>query len=603
MPKLDMIALPDFEAGAMENFGCITYREADLLVDAKSAIPAKKRVAIVVAHEMAHQWFGDMVTMQWWDNLWLNEGFASWMESKPVAKWKPEWNFPQDDARDLDATLDLDSQTTTRTIRAKAETPSEINEMFDGIAYGKAGAVLGMVENYLGEEIFRQGVHNYLAAHLYANATAEDFWNAQTANSHQPVDKIMQSFVTQPGVPLLSFAQQSASSVPVAQSRFFLSGKAADSSQRWTLPVCVKTNSKPICRLLTPNDTVLQVPSDASLPFFYANAAAKGYYRTSYTPSQFEAIAAKAETVLNPEERIGLLGDHWALVRSGQADAGSFMNLVLALKNDPQGLVMESALDKVKSIDSRIATGEDRTQLAAILRRDFGPVYTALGHSSKDDSYDLQELRAELMETLGRAGDPAVLAEAKELTDRAYSAGSRREKGLNPILTEAAISVTAAHGDTSLYEKVMAASKEGGDPGLQSEALRTLALFTDPVFVTQTLDYAVSGQVRNQDSWIPIAMLLSGRDTRNTTWNYIEKNWEKVHAQFTTNSGSRVVRAAGTFCSVEKRNEVANFFETHKVDAAERTLAKALDNIDDCVRLRDRQEPNLRQWLTSQVKP
>ena len=210
MPKLDMVALPDFEAGAMENFGCITYRETDMLVDAKTgAIPAKKRVAIVVAHEMAHQWFGDMVTMQWWDNIWLNEGFASWMESKPVAKWKPEWNFPQDDARDLDTTLNLDSQPTTRTIRAHAETPNEINEMFDGIAYGKAGAVLGMVENYLGEEIFRQGVHNYLAAHLYANATAEDFWSAQTANSHQPVDVIMKSFVTQPGVPLLTFSQQS----------------------------------------------------------------------------------------------------------------------------------------------------------------------------------------------------------------------------------------------------------------------------------------------------------------------------------------------------------------------------------------------------------
>ena len=178
MPKLDLIALPDFEAGAMENFGCITYRETDLLVDKDASINARKGVASVVAHEMAHQWFGDMVTMQWWDNLWLNEGFATWMELKPVAKWHPEWNFPQDEAAQLDGTLNLDAQPTTHAIRAReTSTPDQINELFDGISYGKGGAVLGMVENYLGAEVFRQGVHNYLEAHLYANATAEDFWN------------------------------------------------------------------------------------------------------------------------------------------------------------------------------------------------------------------------------------------------------------------------------------------------------------------------------------------------------------------------------------------------------------------------------------------
>src|ERR1700733_3131446 len=279
MPKLDMVALPDFEAGAMENFGCITFRETDLLIDAKHAlIPAKKNVASVVAHEMAHQWFGDMVTMQWWDNIWLNEGFATWMEDKPVAAWHPEWNIPQDTAQSLDSTLNYDSGKTTRTIRARADTPAEINEEFDGIAYGKAGAVLGMVENYLTPEVFRQGVHNYLAAHLYANATAEDFWNAQTANSHQPVDKIMESFVTQPGVPLLTFSNVSAGRAPVVQTRFFLAPDAASPKQQsWTVPVCIKSAANPICRVLTPSDTALPIPADAPLPVFFANAGAQGY--------------------------------------------------------------------------------------------------------------------------------------------------------------------------------------------------------------------------------------------------------------------------------------------------------------------------------------
>ncbi len=600
MPKLDMVALPDFEAGAMENFGCITYRETDLLIDEKTAsIPAKKRVAVVVAHEMAHQWFGDMVTMEWWDNLWLNEGFASWMETKPVAKWRPEWNYREDEAEDLDNTLNLDSQATTRTIRAKAETPSEINEMFDGIAYGKAGAVLGMVENFLGEEVFRQGVHNYLAAHLYANATAEDFWNAQTANSHQPVDKIMESFVTQPGVPLLTLSERKADRVPVEQSRFFLSPPAGLPSGRgeWTIPACLKSTGKPICRVLTPSEQMIPLPLDAGLPMLYINAAGKGYYRTSYTQQQYEAIATKAEAVMTPPERMGLVGDRWALVRSGQTSVGELMDLALRFKNDPSAMVMHSIVEKIGAITERIASDEDQKQLNAVLRREFQPVYTALGAPVKGESFDRQQLRANLLELLGSAEDPAVLAQAQELTNRAFAPGARRDKELDPELTDAAILVTASHGDASLYDKVMAASKETGNPDDQSDALLTLARFRDPALVTRTLDYAVSGEVRNQDSWILLAILLSQRDTRDQTWAYIGRDWEKVHAQFTTNSGNRVVAAAGSFCSVERREEVANFFAAHQVDASERTLAKAIDSIDACVRLRKEQEPKLHAWL------
>ena len=189
----------------MENFGCITFRETEMLVDEKNgALPAKKEVAETVAHEMAHQWFGDLVTPAWWDNLWLNEGFATWMETKAAAKWHPKWDYDQDAAADMNSTMDEDAGRTTRAIRARAETPAEINEMFDDIAYGKAGAVIGMVENWVGEEVFRRGVHEYLAAHLYGNATAEDFWNTQARVSGLPVDKVMRSFVEQPGVPLVT---------------------------------------------------------------------------------------------------------------------------------------------------------------------------------------------------------------------------------------------------------------------------------------------------------------------------------------------------------------------------------------------------------------
>jgi aminopeptidase N len=613
MPKLDMVALPDFEAGAMENFGCITYRETDLLVDAKTGdIPEKKRVAVVVAHEMAHQWFGDMVTMQWWDNLWLNEGFATWMQTKPVAEWKPEWNFPQDEALDLDQTLNLDAQKTTRTIRATANTPDEINEMFDGISYGKAGAVIGMVEHYIGKEAFRQGVHNYLQAHLYANATAEDFWNAQTANSHLPVDKIMSSFVTQPGVPLLRLSERQASGVPVSQSRFFLSAPAAarltatdgkgQQEWRWTVPVCLKTSDKPICRVLTPQDSSIPLPKDAGLPMFYVNAGGKGYYRTLYTPQQYSAIVAKAETVLTPPERIGLLGDRWALVRSGQATVGGYLDLVLALKQDPNAAVLDLVHRQLEKVDSDIATDEDRAEFAAVVRRQFGPVYAALGSPMKGEPFDRQQLRGTLFEMLGAAGDPSVLAQAQQLTARVFAVDNKKDKTLDATLSDSAVLVSASNGDAALYDKLLAVSRNSGDPGEKTDALRTLGRFRDPALVQRTLDYLVSGEVRNQDTWIVLVALLRDRATRDQTWDYMQKNWDKVHAQLTVSSGAEIVRATGNFCTVRQRDEVIDFFATHKIEASERTLAKAVDSINDCIQLRSSQEPDFHSWVQAQPK-
>ena len=593
MPKLDMIALPDFEAGAMENFGCITYRETDLLVDSKTgSINSRKEVASVVAHEMAHQWFGDMVTMEWWNNLWLNEGFATWMSSKPLEKWHPEWNVAQDRANSIDGTMNYDSQPTTRTIRAEANTSSEIGEMFDGIAYGKAGAVLGMVENYLGEEVFRQGVHNYLQAHLYANATAEDFWGAQTATSHKPVDQIMKSFVVQPGVPLVTLAEKQGTSYPATQSRFFLVQNAANqAAQQWTIPICFKGGS---CQLLTPGKTSLEAP--ASTDPAYANAASAGYYRTAYTPGELTAITANVETSLTPSERIGLLGDRWALMRAGQGSVGDYLSLVLAVRQDPNAAVLGNGLGKVAAIESRIATDDDRTRLADVIRAQFGPIYASLPQAKADDSYDVASRRAVLFGVLGAAKDPKAIADAREITDKSFT----NHRAGDPQFTNAAIDIAASNGDAALYDKFLALSKDEHDPVLQSDSLDTLASFTDPALVTRTLDYAVSGQVRNQSSWILIAILLSRRETSDVAWSYVQANWEKIHAQLTASSGARIVSASGSFCTAQKRDEVSTFFTTHKVDAADRTLAKSIDSINACIQLRANQEPNLKQWLDQQ---
>ncbi len=604
MPKLDLIAIPDFEAGAMENFGAITYRETDLLVDDKDSINAKKNVASVVAHEMAHQWFGDMVTMQWWDNLWLNEGFATWMADKASGDWHPDWNYEQDTASSLDGTLNNDAARTTRTIRAEANTPAEIAEMFDGIAYGKAGAVIGMVENWVTPEVFRQGVHNYLAAHLYANASAEDFWNAQTLNSHLPVDKVMASFVDQPGVPLLTFADAQPAGVPVSQKRFYLDpgapaakrdeAQASSVSAGWTVPVCLKTSGAARCQLVSSTSGAIPAPSDA--PFFYANAGDKGYFRVAYSPAQLKSITARAASLSVPE-RIGFLGDRWALTRAGQASVGDFLDLALALKQDPSAEVLGDTVSTVVAIRNRIATPEDRAALNRILRAQYGPIYAAMGDLTADQkakgTLDQQQIRTELFQLLGAAEDPAVLARARQITDDLLAG----KKPADPDIVDVAVGMSALTGDEEFYNRILTVSEKATDPGLKIESLQVLTRFRDPKLVVRTLEYATSGAVRNQDSWILLAIELSQPETRGIAWPWVQQHWEKVSAQLTTSSGAQLVGATGAFCSVTARDEVATFFATHKVDASERSLARALDSIDACVRLKQAQEPNLHAWL------
>ncbi|MBV8672588.1 MAG: M1 family metallopeptidase [Acidobacteriaceae bacterium] len=598
MPKLDMIALPDFEAGAMENFGAITYRETDLLIDEKTAsVGSKKNVALVVAHEMAHQWFGDMVTMQWWDNLWLNEGFATWMENKPVAAWHPEWNIPQDVAAGLNGTLNLDAQHTTRTIRARADTPDEINEMFDGITYGKAGAMLLMVENYAGEDTFRQGVHNYLAAHMYGNATAEDFWNAQTEVSRKPIDKIMESFVEQPGEPLLSFENPTGTSVSASQQRFFLTPSAkAEKAQTWSVPVCFKAGDR------TENCDILSQPQQSlktsSATFFFANAEGKGYYRTKYPTDTYAKIVANVETGLTPEERILLLGDEWAQVRANKARVGDYLNLAAAVKEDSSGTVIETALGSVAAIYSRIAaSAEERDAISAWVRQTFKPSLERLGPPAPDDTPEKRELRAALFGAVGNIGkDPDVIAQAKELAANYLN----NQQSVDPTLAETAMAIAAINGDSALYDRLQKEAETSTNPELQEGSLRLLAEFKDASLEKRSLDYTVSGKVRNQDSVIELIIMLQGTDTRDLAWNYIKQNWDKVHAQLTTSMGGYLVSGTGSFCSAEKRDEVVSFFNAHKVPASERALARARDQINDCIELRSLQEPNLKTWIASQ---
>ncbi len=600
LKKLDLIAIPDFEAGAMENFGAITFRETDLLLDPQSAsIDAKKEVDLVVAHEIAHQWFGDLVTMQWWDNLWLNEGFATWMENKTVAAMHPEWKIGQDVATDLDRVLNIDSHPTTRAIRSRADTPDEINEIFDGIAYDKAGNVLLSIENFIGEDAFRRGVHNYVSAHMYGNATAEDFWNAETAASHKPVDRIMNSLVTEPGVPLLTFGEPQDGKVSVAQRRFYLSPSIqANPAQTWTLPVCFKTGAgRQKCEVLTPQTASLAVPK---AQLFFANAGGKGYYRTLYTPEVYKNLVAQVESGLTPEERINMIGDEWARLRANKATTGEYLDLVAAVKDDPNAPVVSSALDGVYVIYSELAaTPAEKDALAQWIRRNFGPVYARIGPPRDSDSPDTRELRAVLFSALGFYGkDPAVIAEAHSITEQ-YLADPA---SVEPTLRQTALALAARNGDAALFDHFQKIYETSTNPELQIGALQRLAQFQNPSLVERALDFAVSGKVRNQDAAFQLAIALDTDENRDQAWQFIQSHWDKVQAQFTTEMGARLVSSTGSFCSATRRDSVEQFFAEHKVAAADSALRHAIEVINGCIEFRTMQEPQLQSWLSAQPK-
>src|SRR5229473_906327 len=358
--KLDIIAFPDFSAGAMENTAAITYRETLLTIDDKTAsVDAHQAVVGVLAHEMAHQWFGDLVTMKWWDDIWLNEGFATWMSWKPVEAWKPEWHAERNEIQETGGSLGTDSIASVRAVRAKAETPAEIQTLFDGVAYGKAASVLRMVEAYVGPEVFRKAVNAYLEKHAYGNATAEDFWNQVAATSGKPVDKIMAGFTQQSGAPLVTVktaCQGNTTQVTLAQERYFANAArlAAGSTELWLIPVHLRASgSKDAAyRPLSERRQTFELPGCS--PWVYANVGGRGHYRTSYDPTAFAKMSAELETAFSPEERIHFLGDAWAMVRVGRLNIGDYLATLEKMQAERSRAVMGLMMERFGELHGHV---------------------------------------------------------------------------------------------------------------------------------------------------------------------------------------------------------------------------------------------------------
>jgi len=598
--KLDLIGLPDFSAGAMENTGCITFREVILLIDEKQgSIDLKKTIASVIAHEMAHQWFGDLVTMKWWDDIWLNEGFATWMSSKPIQSWKPEWNFNLDDVSQTGGTLNTDSLDNTRPIHQAADTPAQIQELFDGIAYGKAAAVLRMLEAYLGEDTFRAGVNAYLHQHQYANATAGDFWQAQAKTSKKPVDEIMPTFVKQAGVPIIDVKSQcsgSSTTVTLDQRRYYYDREKfqAANDQLWQVPLCMKSSTgAQKCELLTKRQETFTLPGCST--WVLANAGATGYYRAGYQPDAVRALASEAESKLSPAERIAIQTDIWASVRVGREPVGDYLAFARGLEADRNRAVMEDVFGRLNFIGRYLVTDSDRAPYQAWLREYLTPMMNEVGWEAKPGESDEQKtLRSRVIIALGRdARDPQTLSEARKIADK----GLENPASVDRELAFAAFQVAAVNGDQAFYDKMIAGMKTPKSPEEYYLYFFTLPEFSDPKLLERTLDYAISPDVRSQDAVGLIANVMSHSAGEKLAFDFVQAHWDAVQKSGGPFASGQIVGATDSFCDVQMRDQVVSFYAAHKVEAAERTYRQSIERINNCVDLKSQQEPHLASWL------
>ena len=605
LPKLDNIAVPDFQAGAMENWGAIIYRETALLIDDKTAsVGAKQNVAGVIAHEMAHQWFGDLVTAAWWDDIWLNEGFATWMTPHPVASWKSDWMVDQDVVEEVNNAMGVDSVASQRPIHQKAESRGEIDQLFDGIAYGKAASVLHMLESYLGPETFRQGVNLYLKEHAYGNATAADFWTAMAHASHKPVDEIMPTFVMQAGVPYVEVNAKcngGNTTLSMSQKRYLNTPTLFNqpNDQIWQIPVCAKgVNGSQAgtqqCFLLTKREQEFQLKGCSK--FVFPNSNALGYYRYSYDNAGLQSMGNGVEKSLTPDERISLISNEWALMRVGKHSVGDYLALGAQLKNTPGSVLIENFNGHLAFIHDELLNDSDRPAFESWMRTQFSPVLQQLGYAARpNDTPEDKVKRAVLFRSLGNlAEDPEVIQQANTMVQELM----KDPTSVDGTLAQSVVAVAAQHGDAELYKQFQAQLQKAKSPQQYYMFARALGQFPDPQLIQQTLNTALTPAVRGQDLFMLLPM-MGNPASRQATWDFMRKNFEQLHAKAGGGLGgaSVFIEGADSFCSSEKAEEVKEFFQQHPFPGTERSQKEALESITSCVELRDQQQANLSAWL------
>ncbi len=606
LPKLDLVAVPDFSAGAMENWGAIFFRDSAIFVDPKlSSTRAQRRVAEVVSHEIVHQWFGDLVTMKWWNDLWLNEAFATWGSVKVVGAWKPQWNAWLDFQSGVAGALDVDALNNTRPIESGAATIAEIEAQFDVLSYEKGAAVLRMMERYLGEGSFQKGIRAYMRRYSYKNTEARDLWRELERASKVPITRMARDWFTQPGFPLVT-ARLSADgkAVEIRQSRFFAAGGGA-SAQTWTIPVVMRfqTASDKTPRALRvvaeKATTRVPLPGRGAISWLYPNEGQTGFYRSALEGKLLADLKPQLVKSLDPAERAGFLGDSWAETVSGALAIGGFMDNLEALRADKSRFVLQNECGLLKLLWDRLLEGAgERERFSAFTESFLSSHWTRLGWGSKKPGDSETELaRASVLGALGAIAPGKTLgAQIEERLARYLEDPS----SLNAALARPVLEISARRGDASLFETYQSKMLQASSPEERDEYLRAMAFFPDPALARRLLELALSADVRGQDAWKPVTALLANPKVQGEAWKFVAAHWPALRRKSGEKGADRVISATSALWSPQWRSDVERFFTKpeNEVPSARRSLKQALEEIDLGVRVKA-QAPALAAWLAS----
>ncbi|XP_066991681.2 puromycin-sensitive aminopeptidase isoform X2 [Anabrus simplex] len=588
LPKIDLIAIADFSAGAMENWGLVTYRETCLLVDPENTSAVRKQwIALVVGHELAHQWFGNLVTMEWWTHLWLNEGYASFVEFLCVAHLFPEYDIWTQFVTDTYIrALELDWLKNSHPIEVPVGHPSEIDEIFDDISYNKGASVIRMLHKYIGDEDFRKGMNLYLTRHKYKNTSTEDLWCALEESSNKPVGAVMSTWTKQTGFPVVKVTsrQEGTSRIlTLTQEKFCADGSTISNGCLWMIPIMLSTSQNPTG---TVHSTMLQTRSQdvvlsdvAPKDWVKVNQGTVGYYRTQYPPEMLaQFVPAIRDKSLPPLDRLGLLDDLFALVRAGQTPTVEVLRLMEAFTNEDNYTVWSSISNILGQLGLLLSHTDFEHLFRAYGRKLMLDVGKRLGWDPKENESHLDTLlRSLVIGQLAWFREESIIAEAKRRFADHVEGKVLLPADLRSPVYKAVLSV----GDESTYNTMLRLYREADLHEEKDRISRALGAITDESILRKVLQFAMSDEVRSQDSVFVIVSVAMSRRGRELAWEFFKEHWQELMNRY--QGGfllARLVKfTTENFASEDRAIEVENFFKDHPTPGTERTVQQSTETI------------------------
>jgi len=577
LPKLDMIAIPDFAAGAMENWGAITFREAILLYDAKtSSTRTKQYIAEVISHELAHQWFGNLVTMKWWNDLWLNESFATFMATKIVNKFYPEWDLWDQFLGDamLEA-MSLDALKNSHPINVDVKHPAQIREIFDAISYDKGGNVLRMLENYVGIENFRKGLKYYLTQHRYSNAEGHDLWKSIGKVAHKPVDAMMKTWIDQVGYPVVDVKRNN-SKVSLTQRRF-LSDGSISSKNRWAIPIHIEEGNHESSILMKSQKSVVSLKNTDSN--FIVNSGRYGFYRVQYDDNSLAQLELLIdEKILNHVDRWSLQNDLFSQCVSGTKQIQEYLDFTTSYHDEDNYITLHNLAQNLYYLYKLTRKEKFSDEIRTYTVQFLGTIFDRLGwDSQKNEKHTDALLRSFVITALGKLGDKEILNEAK----KRFNKFLKNKNSLAADLQEPVFVLVAWQGNEKTYSKLLSLYKKSA---LQEEKIRFLMAmcnFKQKKLLLKTLALSLTAEVRSQNIRVPIMGVSANIYGSDILWPWLKNNWKKLVSRFGVGNplANRIVASIGSVIDDKQEKDVRKFFKRMPLPGTERVIEQTLERV------------------------